>query len=158
MGATFDPELVEEIGAKLLAPEAKLRAASVILAPTCNIQRVSLTFQSKKRFILMNCIESSWRSSTCPCSLFNLCRRLIDRSKSFESFSEDPYLSGMIAASYVAGIQSKGIATTIKHFTYVLSDSNTSCRTQGFSEPTTRRTTGLDQVATSLNGRSARST
>ena len=40
MGATFDPELVEEIGAKLLAPEAKLRAASVILAPTCNIQRV----------------------------------------------------------------------------------------------------------------------
>lgn len=42
MGATFDPELVEEIGAKLLAPEAKLRSASVILAPTCNIQRVSI--------------------------------------------------------------------------------------------------------------------
>jgi beta-glucosidase-like glycosyl hydrolase len=41
MGATFDRELVEEVGLKLLAREAKLRAASIILAPTCNIQRVS---------------------------------------------------------------------------------------------------------------------
>lgn len=42
MGATFDRELVEEVGLKLLAREAKLRAASIVLAPTCNIQRVSL--------------------------------------------------------------------------------------------------------------------
>lgn len=41
MGATFDRELVEEVGLKLLAREAKLRSASVVLAPTCNIQRVS---------------------------------------------------------------------------------------------------------------------
>jgi hypothetical protein len=40
LAATFDVELVEEVGEKLLAPEAKLRAASVTLAPTCNIQRV----------------------------------------------------------------------------------------------------------------------
>lgn len=44
LGATWDPELVEIVGAKLLAPEAKLRAASVILAPTCNIQRVRIEF------------------------------------------------------------------------------------------------------------------
>lgn len=44
LGATWDPELVEMVGAKLLAPEAKLRAASVILAPTCNIQRVRIEF------------------------------------------------------------------------------------------------------------------
>jgi len=46
MGATFDRELMEEVGLKLLAREAKLRAASVVLAPTCNIQRVSLFFQT----------------------------------------------------------------------------------------------------------------
>ncbi|KAF5369139.1 hypothetical protein D9757_011062 [Collybiopsis confluens] len=74
LGATWNPKLIEVIGLKLLAGEAKLRGASVALAPTCNIQR------------------------------------------SFESFSEDPYLSGMIAASYVKGVQAGGIATTIKHF------------------------------------------
>ncbi|KAJ7489184.1 beta-glucosidase [Mycena latifolia] len=80
LGATWDPDLIHEIGLKLLAPEAKLRAASVILAPTCNIQRNPLG------------------------------------GRSFESFSEDPYLSGMIAAAYVNGIQEGGIGTAIKHF------------------------------------------
>ncbi|KAI5119584.1 hypothetical protein M0805_006469 [Coniferiporia weirii] len=80
LGATWDTELINEVGAKLLAPEAKLRSASVILAPTCNIQRSPLG------------------------------------GRSFESFSEDPILSGLIAAAYVAGVQSKGIGATIKHF------------------------------------------
>ncbi|KAJ4475509.1 beta-glucosidase [Lentinula aciculospora] len=80
LGATFDTELIEIIGLKLLAGEAKLRGAAVALAPTCNIQRSPLG------------------------------------GRSFESFSEDPHLSGMIAAAYVKGVQSGGIATTIKHF------------------------------------------
>ncbi|KAJ7259206.1 beta-glucosidase [Mycena rebaudengoi] len=80
LGATWDPDLIREIGLKLLAPEAKLRAASVILAPTCNIQRNPLG------------------------------------GRSFESFSEDPYLSGMLAAAYVNGVQEGGIGTAIKHF------------------------------------------
>ncbi|KAI0782097.1 glycoside hydrolase superfamily [Abortiporus biennis] len=80
LGATFDPELIHKVGLELLAPEAKLKSASVILAPTCNIQRNPLG------------------------------------GRSFESFSEDPYLSGMIAASYCKGVQEGGIGTTIKHF------------------------------------------
>ena len=80
MGATFDPELIEEVGLKLLAEEAKLKAASVILGPTCNIQRSPLG------------------------------------GRSFESFSEDPYLSGMITAGYIKGVQAGGIGTAVKHF------------------------------------------
>ncbi|KAF8552820.1 glycoside hydrolase family 3 protein [Imleria badia] len=84
LGATWDTELIEQAGFKLLAGEAKLRAAPVILAPTCNIQRNPLG------------------------------------GRSFESFSEDPILSGLIAAAYVKGVQKDGIGTTIKHFVHVL--------------------------------------
>ena len=36
--------------------------------------------------------------------------------RGFESFSEDPYLAGVATASVVQGIQSEGIAATVKHF------------------------------------------
>ncbi|KAK7458836.1 hypothetical protein VKT23_009846 [Stygiomarasmius scandens] len=80
LGATFDTELIEKIGRDLLGPEAKAKATSILLAPTCNIQRNPLG------------------------------------GRSFESFSEDPYLSGMISAAYVKGVQAAGIGTAIKHF------------------------------------------
>ncbi|WMC86207.1 beta-glucosidase [Streptomyces rochei] len=34
----------------------------------------------------------------------------------FEAYSEDPYLTGRIGTGYVAGVQSGGVATTVKHF------------------------------------------
>lgn len=80
LGATFDPELIEEVGLKLLAEEAKIKAASILLGPTCNIQRNPLG------------------------------------GRSFESFSEDPFLSGIISAAYVKGVQAGGIGIAIKHF------------------------------------------
>lgn len=36
--------------------------------------------------------------------------------RNFESFSEDPLLTGKLASSYIQGLQSKKIAATIKHF------------------------------------------
>lgn len=39
--------------------------------------------------------------------------------RSFESFSEDPHLNGMMASSYIARLQGEGISACIKHFVCV---------------------------------------
>lgn len=41
--------------------------------------------------------------------------------RGFESYSEDPFLSGSMARSFIKGLQSEGVAATIKH--YVTNDS-----------------------------------
>lgn len=39
-----------------------------------------------------------------------------DAFQAFESFSEDPHLSGHLATAYVQGLQENGVGATIKHF------------------------------------------
>ena len=78
-GATWNPELVEEVGA-LLGRETRFKAARVLLAPTVNLHRSPLA------------------------------------GRNFECFSEDPLLSGVLAAAYIRGVQSEGVVTTVKHF------------------------------------------
>lgn len=42
--------------------------------------------------------------------------RSVTNGRNFECYSEDPVLSGQLAAAYVTGLQGQGIAATIKHF------------------------------------------
>jgi beta-glucosidase len=86
LGATWDSELVYELGAAL-GTEARSKGVDVLLAPTLNLVRTPLG------------------------------------GRGFEFFSEDPELAARLGVSYVCGVQSAGVAATIKH--YVANDSET---------------------------------
>ena len=79
LGATWDPELVEELGS-LLGVESRAKQAHVLLAPTINLHR------SPKG------------------------------GRNFECYSEDPLLTGKLAAAFIRGVQSQGVGVTAKHF------------------------------------------
>ena len=78
LGATWDPDLVEQVGVAL-GEEARTKSARVLLAPTVNLPRSPLA------------------------------------GRSFESYSEDPLLTGKLAAAFIRGVQSRGVAATVKH-------------------------------------------
>ncbi len=79
LGATWDPDLVERLGA-LVGAECVDRGCRGLLAPTVNLHRSPLA------------------------------------GRNFECFSEDPLLSGRLAAAYIRGVQSQGVFATVKHF------------------------------------------
>jgi beta-glucosidase len=79
MGATWNPDLIEQVGAALAA-EVQTKGAHVLLAPTVNIHRTPIA------------------------------------GRNFECFAEDPFLSGMMAAAYINGLQKNGVSACIKHF------------------------------------------
>jgi beta-glucosidase len=79
LAASFDPDLVREIG-QALGREARSKSAHVLLAPTVNLQRTPIG------------------------------------GRNFECMSEDPLLTAKIAAAYIEGVQSQGVACCVKHF------------------------------------------
>ncbi|KAF6802743.1 Cel3c [Colletotrichum sojae] len=79
LGATWNPELIEQAG-QLLSRECDAKGAHVWLGPTVNIIRSPLN------------------------------------GRGFESFSEDPHLSGVLAAAIIKGVQSRGTLAALKHF------------------------------------------
>ncbi|WWC89936.1 uncharacterized protein L201_004865 [Kwoniella dendrophila CBS 6074] len=60
--------------------------------------------------------ETKARSAVCLLApTVNICRSPLG-GRAFESFSEDPTLSGLMAADYINALQSRGISAAIKHF------------------------------------------
>lgn len=51
--------------------------------------------------------------------------------RNFEYFSEDPYLAGELAASYISGLQGQGVAACVKHFA---ANNQETCRMSGSSK------------------------
>ena len=93
--------MIEEVGLKLLAEEAKLRAASIILAPTCNIQRTPLGGRSFESF------SEDPHLSGAPRPELNYVRRL--------TLVCHIYFPGTMAAAYVNGLQSEGVSASASH-------------------------------------------
>ena len=79
LGATWDPDLVGEIGS-LIGTESRRKGAHIVLGPTVNLHRTPVG------------------------------------GRTFECYSEDPELTGALAAAYVRGVQSHDVAVTVKHF------------------------------------------
>lgn len=79
MGATFDVDLMNQVGS-LLGAEGRRKGVHVALAPTVCIQRSPLL------------------------------------GRGFEAFSEDPILSGTIAAHFINGVQAQKVGACIKHY------------------------------------------
>ena len=79
LACTWDPALLEEVGAAL-GREARTEDVAVLLGPGLNLKR----------------------HPRC--------------GRNFEYLSEDPHLSGMLAAALVRGIQSEGVAACPKHY------------------------------------------
>ncbi|GIX21346.1 MAG: glycosyl hydrolase [Gammaproteobacteria bacterium] len=79
MGATFDPDLIEQVG-EAIGREARRLGVAVLLGPGINGKRSPLA------------------------------------GRNFEYYSEDPLVSGRLAAAFVRGVQAQGVGACLKHF------------------------------------------
>jgi len=67
----------------------------------------------------------------------NIIRDLVS-GRSFEYFTEDPFLNGKLGAKYVQGVQSQGVSTTIKHFIANNQENNREGASSNMNERTMR--------------------
>ena len=79
LGSTWDPELLERVGAAL-GRETRGNDVAVLLGPGINMKRSPLC------------------------------------GRNFEYLAEDPALAGRLGTSLVAGVQSEGVGTSLKHY------------------------------------------
>lgn len=92
----------------------KMTPAVVLPNSTCLAATFSADLTRQAAQLLA--AETKARRSVCLLApTINICRSPLG-GRTFESFSEDPTLSGLMAAAYVQALQQEGISAAIKHF------------------------------------------
>ncbi|KEZ45039.1 putative beta-glucosidase I [Scedosporium apiospermum] len=93
---------------------SKMTPAVVLPDATCLAATFSQALASDAGRLLA--AEAKARSSVCLLApTVIICRSPLG-GRAFESFSEDPTLSGIVASEYIKALQAEGISATIKHF------------------------------------------
>ncbi len=83
-----------------------------------NLCTVANTWSRETTFLLGSAIADDCKKHGVHLILgpgINLKRHILN-GRNFEYFSEDPYLTGELTASYVNGVQDKGVGTCVKHY------------------------------------------
>ncbi|KLT43432.1 putative beta-glucosidase [Cutaneotrichosporon oleaginosum] len=92
----------------------KMTKASAIPSETCLASSFSTELVGKAGALLAE--EAKARGAVCLLAPTINIQRSPLGGRAFESFSEDPTLSGHLAAAYVNGLQTSGVSACIKHF------------------------------------------
>ncbi len=104
----------EDRSVLLRTEEELLAPASALPNATC----LAATFDDELVKLAGSLLAEETKARNAVCLLaptINIQRSPLG-GRAFESFSEDPTHSGLIAASYVNGLQGGGVSATIKHF------------------------------------------
>ncbi|KAG4428711.1 hypothetical protein IFR05_015808 [Cadophora sp. M221] len=106
---SFIPNVVDKADVALLLAPAVVLPNATALAAT-----FSPTLPGEAARLLA--AETKARNAVCLLApTVNICRSPLG-GRAFESFSEDPTLSGIVAAKYIKALQDEGISAAIKHF------------------------------------------
>ncbi|BEJ10876.1 hypothetical protein CspHIS471_0102980 [Cutaneotrichosporon sp. HIS471] len=92
----------------------KMTKASAIPSATCLASSFSTDLISEAGGLLAE--EAKARGAVCLLAPTINIQRSPLGGRAFESFSEDPTLSGRIASAYINGLQGAGVSACIKHF------------------------------------------
>ena len=103
-------------GVRSTAPEAGRKMGAVTAFPTGSAMGAAWNVELMEQ--VGQALGEETRGMDCDI-LLGPCVNIVRDprgGRNFETFSEDPYLSGRTAVAYIKGVQSRGVGTSLKHF------------------------------------------